>query len=110
MGQVANAGHAKLSSSTYDRRPKREVDVTADQYLQNSKINPEPYADFLYRLSQEGHDLSDAFQWISTHPESEERAKEILNEAKIKKIKTKILMDSTEWATLKGKLMEMNGE
>ena len=40
-----------LSSSAFDRTLEKEADLKAVDYLINAKINPEPFANFLYKLS-----------------------------------------------------------
>jgi beta-barrel assembly-enhancing protease len=106
-GEVLQQVMHKLSSSAYDRTLETDADMTAVKYLQNSHINPEPLADFLYRISEEGNDMPKALEWISTHPNSEERAKEILSEAKRKSVKPRPVMDSTEWSTLQEKVRDL---
>jgi len=69
-------------------------------YLLKANINPEPFADFMFELSQK-KDLSDSLYWISSHPESEERAKYILDYLKGKKYKKQTTISKTEWENYK---------
>lgn len=71
----------KLSSMAYSRSLEQEADIKAVDYLIGSGIHPKYLADFLFRVS----DHSTYLSWISTHPESAERAA-YLNEAIGKKI------------------------
>ena len=72
---------AKLLSSTYDRTLESEADKTAVLYLLQSGINPEPFGEFLFRLSKE-EELPSLTEWVSTHPDSEKRSIQICNWAK----------------------------
>lgn len=66
-----------LSSTAYDRTLETEADLKAIEYLVNADINPRPFADFLYRISEEKNNTG-YLTWISTHPDAEERSAEIL--------------------------------
>jgi hypothetical protein len=48
--------------------------MKAVDYLTNSNIDPEPFANFLYRLSDNEHTAIQYLTWISTHLNSKERA------------------------------------
>ncbi len=74
IGEVAKA----LSSTAFDRSLESEADLTALDYLLNANINPEPFADFLYKMSLDQPGFVKKLSWISTHPEPEERAKSIV--------------------------------
>lgn len=104
--EVIKRALKQLSSSAYDRSLETEADLTAVEYLMNAGIDPQPFANFLYRLSDQTKDLPRQIFWISTHPESKERAEEIIREAlkhtDFKPIKT----DSVSFMTLKETLSE----
>jgi len=89
-----------LSSSAYDRTLEKEADMASVDYLLKANINPEPFADFMFELSQQ-KDVSDSLYWISSHPESEERAKYILDYLKGKKYKKQTTISKTEWENYK---------
>lgn len=89
-----------LSSSAYDRSLEREADITSVEYMLNSKVNPAPFADFLYEMSIDSS-FSEALAWVSTHPEAEERAKYVLEFIKGKKQKYKSVLLETEWKAFK---------
>jgi predicted Zn-dependent protease len=94
-----------LSSSAYDRKLESEADFTSVDYMIKAEINPEPFADLMYKMATE-NTLPDAAYWISTHPESEERAKEILGYLKGQKsVKTPVLT-AEEWKFLKKKIAD----
>ena len=65
-----------LSSTAYDRTLESEADKTAVFYLLQSGINPEPFGEFLFRLSKE-EELPSLTEWVSTHPDSEKRSIQI---------------------------------
>lgn len=98
--QAVKEAARHLSASAYDRTLETEADLASVDYLVKAGINPAPFADLLFRMS-----TSDAvpagFYWISSHPESEERAKEILKYAKGRKGTSKRILTSAEWASLK---------
>ena len=80
-----------LSSSAYDRNLEREADMESVNYMINANIDPRPFADFLYELSLD-NELHKYTYWVSTHPESEARAKTILNYLKTKKSKKPLVV------------------
>jgi predicted Zn-dependent protease len=94
-----------LSSSAYDRTLEKEADMASVDYLLNANINPEPFADFMFELAQQ-KDLSDSLYWVSSHPESEERAKYILDYLKGKKYKKVATLSSTAWENYKKLIKE----
>lgn len=89
-----------LSSTAYDRALEKEADLTAVDYLLKAKINPKPMADFMYQLAQKDK-MPDGFDWIATHPESEDRAQYILGYLKDKKIGSKQMLTPKSWETFK---------
>lgn len=72
VGEVARI----LSSTAYDRTLESKADALAVRYLLAARIDPNGLADFLLRLSRE-EDLPALAEWISTHPDSAERARRI---------------------------------
>ena len=94
-----------LSSSAFDRNLEKEADFKAVDYLINSKVNPEAFANFLYKLSDRESEVSKYLMWISTHPNSKERAEYIIEYSKNKLTDYKPIMSSvTEWDKLKEEL------
>jgi len=90
-----------LSSSAYDRSLETEADLTAVDYLIKAGIDPEPFANFLYRLSDETKNLPRQIYWISTHPESKQRAEKIIEHIQNKDIPKAIEKDSLRFERLK---------
>jgi len=95
-GEILKQILSTLSSSAYDRTLEKEADMESVKYLLKADINPEPMADFMYQLAQK-QEVPDAFAWISTHPESEERAKYILDYLKGKKYKKTQTISEANW-------------
>lgn len=93
-----------LSSSAFDRSLEKEADIKAIEYLVNAKINPEPFANFLYKLSQNEHEAMKYLSWTSTHPDSKERAEYIIEYSKNKKTKYEPILSMDTWGKLKEKL------
>lgn len=104
--EVIRNGLKQLSSSAYDRKLETEADLTAVEYLIKAGIDPQPFANFLYRLSDETKNLPSQIYWISTHPESKARAEEIIQQA-LKHTEFKpITIDSVGFTKLKAKLQQ----
>lgn len=95
-----------LSSTAYDRALEKEADMESVKYLLKADINPEPMADFMYELAQK-HDTPDGFGWISTHPESEDRAKYILEYLKGKKYQKKQTISDADWKAYQEKIKDL---
>ena len=102
-GEIIKEIFKTLSSSAYDRTLEKEADMESVNYLLKANINPEPMADFMFQLAQQ-EALPNAFSWISTHPESEERAKYILDYLKGKKYQKKQSISETNWVVFQEKI------
>lgn len=89
-----------LSSSAFDRSLEREADLKAVDLLVNARIDPEPFANFLYKLADNNPELMKYLSWISTHPESKERAEEIIEYCKTKTIEKKPVLSQQTWDNL----------
>lgn len=66
------------SSTAFDRDHEREADEKAAVYLANAEIDPEHLANILFRMSQEQPNFPKQLVWLSTHPDSKDRASNIL--------------------------------
>lgn len=95
-----------LSSSAFDRNLEKEADIKAVDYLVNAKINPEPFAQFLYKLSDMETIPIKYLTWISTHPESKERAEYIIEYSRDKKVEYEAILTNETWDKMKEKLRE----
>lgn len=66
-----------LSSSAYERKQEREADANGVIYLEHAQINPEGFANVMEKLAKLQSDVPEEMTWISSHPESKERAENI---------------------------------
>lgn len=94
-----------LSSSAYDRNLETEADLTAIEYLENAKMSPEYFADFMFKMS-ELIQVAKELMIISSHPHSEDRTKALLVNSTIKKEKHRDILTTNEWDSLKKHLNE----
>jgi predicted Zn-dependent protease len=95
-----------LSSSAFDRNIEKEADIKAVDYLTTAKVNPEPFANFLYKLSDKEHEATKCLTWISTHPDSKERAEYIFEYSKDKLTDYKPILNNEAWVKLKEELKD----
>jgi len=89
-----------LTSSSYDQSMEKEADLMAVDFMLKAHFNPNAAADFMYKLSAD-ESIPQQLQWISTHPESKERAKYILDYIGNKKIDAMPFFKKEEWDALK---------
>jgi predicted Zn-dependent protease len=102
-GQVARQILKTLSSSAYDRKLEKEADITSVDYMLKAKINPKPMADFMFQMAQDNKSDKN-MEWISDHPDSEARAKYILDYIKDKKLESKATLSEKEWKAFQEKV------
>jgi beta-barrel assembly-enhancing protease len=93
-----------LSSTAYDRNLEREADRKAVDYLLSAGIDPEPYANFFYKLSTREPEAMKYLSVISTHPNLEERATDILEYSRDKHFSPSPLITNQTWEELKERL------
>ncbi|HUH50947.1 MAG TPA: M48 family metallopeptidase [Flavobacterium sp.] len=94
----------KLSSLAFDRSMEKEADIKAVDYLIKAKINPEPFADFLYKLSDLENQTTQHLNWLSTHPTSKNRAGYVINYSTDKKNVYQEVLTEQDWKELKDQL------
>jgi beta-barrel assembly-enhancing protease len=94
----------QLSSTAYDRKFETEADLTAVEYMIRADIDPEALANFLYRLSDDN--LPEQLYWVSTHPESKQRAAKIMEAIKGRSFEKKPVIESSKWTALQNALMK----
>jgi len=100
-GEIFKETAKLLTSSAYDRSLETEADLNSVQYLIEAQIDPKPFAVFLKRMARAEKGMHDQMFWISTHPDSEKRADEILEEIFNKQIVHKNVLQDSVWAKLK---------
>ncbi|MGL6022872.1 MAG: M48 family metalloprotease [Chitinophagaceae bacterium] len=90
-----------LSSTAFDRQFEQEVELKAVAYLLNANINPKALSDFLKKLAEKENNSLKYLTWMSTHPDTEERAQYILEQTNNKTIIEKPVLSSQTWKRLK---------
>jgi predicted Zn-dependent protease len=103
-GEVIAETARTLSSTAFDRTLEREADLAAVDYLAKADINPEPFADFLFSLALGEHKATKYFTWMSTHPDTKERAEAIVSYAKGKVTNPKSPVSKGLWDRAKAQL------
>jgi len=104
--ETIKAAIKQLSSSAYDRKLETEADLTSIDYMIKAGIDPEPFANFMYRMSDETKNLPRQIFWISTHPESKERAEKMIEHIKESGFIKAADPDSTRFSEIKEKVKE----
>lgn len=97
-----------LSSSAFDRSLEKEADIKAIEYMINAKINPEPFANFLYKLSDSEYGARNYDSWISTHPDLKERAAYIIEDIRNQTTNYEAILSANTWVKLKENLAKEN--
>jgi predicted Zn-dependent protease len=103
-GQLIKEGARVLSSTAFDRSLEREADVMAVDYLVSANIDPKPFANFLAKLAENENEELSTLTWISTHPDSKERAKYILEYSKNKVHPFKPPLSNSTWEMMRSSL------
>jgi predicted Zn-dependent protease len=106
--EVVKEAAKLLSSTAYDRKLEKEADIKAVDYLINARINSEPFAAFLSRLSENETDLNSKLSWISTHPDSKERADYILEYRKSEQSEYQPVLSLASWDKIKTAIRQSN--
>lgn len=91
----------QLSSSSFDRKLEKEADIKSVEYLYAANIDPKPFSKFLNRIAEENPEMDKLFSWISTHPDSKERARYVLEYCQKLKGKFVQIMPNEAWNQLK---------
>jgi predicted Zn-dependent protease len=103
-GQLIKEGARVLSSTAFDRALEREADVKAVDYLVSANIDPKPFANFLAKLAENENEELSTLTWISTHPDSKERAKYILEYSRDKVHSFKSPVSNSTWEIMRSSL------
>lgn len=88
-----------LSSSAFDRQQEREADDYAVETLARANVDPQHLSNLFFRLSQK-HNIPEELAWISTHPDSKDRAADIIKKKKEYSYDPKAILKSA-WADVK---------
>jgi predicted Zn-dependent protease len=103
-GDVIKESLRVLSSSAFDRSLEKEADLKAVDYLVKAKVDPEPFAEFLYKISKLESDATQYFNWVSTHPASKERATYIIEYHDNELSDYQSILTTETWESLKAEL------
>jgi predicted Zn-dependent protease len=90
-----------LSSSAYDRGLESEADRLSVEYMLEAEADPNAFAGFLMRYSEKEKEIPEQFFWVSTHPESAQRAASIKEMVKDLEIQSVPVLEDSEWRKLK---------
>ncbi len=90
-----------ITSKAFDRAEESEADEYAVEYLLNAHIDPEHFANFLYRLSLDEPSYLEKLQWVNSHPNTQDRTTEILRLRELRKVEIKSLLENDEWQFLR---------
>lgn len=97
-----------LTSRAMSRELETEADQQAYEYLSNAEVNPHAFADFLNRLSEE-KDNALFSSWLSTHPDSKDRAFNIKKLGDNKGLKEyKSVLHSATWSKIQAEIQDKN--
>lgn len=95
-----------VSSSAFDRKHEQEADDYALEMLTSANIDPQHLSNFFFRLSRQ-NEMPEELVWISTHPDSKDRAAEIIRKKKNFTYK-KISILKTPWDDVKKRLEDVD--
>jgi len=93
-----------LSSSSFERSLEKEADIKALEYMIQAKINPRPFAQFLYRLSLIEDPNAKYLEWVSSHPISKDRSEYINAYLKDKTFIYSEIIPQSNWLSLQNSL------
>ena len=99
-GEIGRETARMLSSSAFDRTQESEADAGAVKLLASAGIDPEALANFLFRLSQEKEKFPRQLELLSTHPNSQDRAAEILRLRANETIHVRQVLAEPSWSSL----------
>ena len=105
-GEIGREMVKLLSSTAFDREQETEADIAAVHMMAKAGIDPECLADFLFRLSHEKNNIPKHFEWLSTHPNSQDRSAEILKLRKKETWTSNPITDEDTWDSVKSIVSE----
>lgn len=109
--QVISESIRLLSSSAFDRALEKEADIKAADYLIQANLDPEHFANFLFRMANaSGTSEHILASWISTHPESEERARYVIEYSKDNRGGDKQVITGETWTELRNRIQTLQNE
>ncbi len=103
-GEIGRQVIKLLTSMAFDRDQETEADFAAVQYLVKAGIDPQHLANFLFRLSQEKGGIPRRFELLITHPNSQDRASEILKLRKRERFEHRPIANERRWKSMKNSI------
>jgi predicted Zn-dependent protease len=103
-GEVVKQAVKTLSSSAFDRKMEKEADLKAVDYMVNAQIDPMPFSALMDQFAEDQPELLTDLSWLSTHPDSKERAVYIREYAQKKDYTSKTLLYPSTWEALQHKV------
>ncbi len=108
-GEIGRELVKLLSSTAFDREQESEADIAAVHMMAKADIDPDNLANFLFRLSQEKNNIPKHFEWLSTHPNSQDRSAEILKLRKKETWTPRPVTDEDTWTSVRKIAGEAHG-
>jgi predicted Zn-dependent protease len=105
-GETIKEAAKTLSSSAFDRELEKEADLKAVEYLVRAKVNPSCFANFMFKITDKENEAFKYPTWMSTHPDSKQRAAYILAESKKSPVSFRPVLATTTWEKLQKELKE----
>ncbi len=106
VGEATSEAVKYLSSTAYGRELETEADLASVDYMLKARIDPQPFANFLYRLSENEGTQPKALDWVRSHPDSKERAENIVHYIALRKAAKDSILTSKEWNALKSSISD----
>ncbi len=100
-GTVVKNAVEKLTSSAYDRDLEREADMRSVSFMLIANMDPNHFANFMERMDNNVGKAQVILDYVSTHPNSKERAAEIREAIPAKLPETKEAISEEQWTELK---------
>ncbi len=95
-----------LTSTAYDRTWENEADKTAVEYLQAARINTNGFSQILEEIALNDSDLSHSLTWLSTHPDTRDRIRNVQNLGNGNNTTFKPILSDATWNTVKNSLQK----
>ena len=99
--EIARETARLLSSTAFDRTLESEADAAAVHMMARADIDPQSFADVIFRLSRETNDFPKRLEWISTHPNTADRCAEILRLRKQETVHARAVASEASWSYCK---------
>lgn len=96
-----------VSSSAFSREMEKEADLLGVDYLIESQINPQPFAELMKTF---GKGEFSALKWIQSHPMSKEREEYIMEKARNAKVSFTEIISPSTWESFKKEISSEDDE